>query len=109
MKHVTYINELGRKIIYELPNDALEEDAEMGILVGPPENIVEALGYPEPFATRLHNLLAERKVYTAEDISKNPGILKGVLQAALGVDIQILQAAFLQEKNLASDNGKQQE
>ena len=64
------------------------------IVSGPPEGLVDSLKLPEPFATKLHNILYDRGIYTFADISRNPNNLKGALQEALTLDMQILSEAF---------------
>lgn len=63
------------------------------IVIGPPEGLVDELGLPEPFATRLHNILYDRKIFNYKAASAN-GALKGALQDALSVDTQKLAEAF---------------
>lgn len=69
------------------------------IVVGPPEGMVDSLwasrGFPvpEPFATNLHNILYDRKIFTYKDIARN-NIVTGVLQEAFSIDAQILVEAF---------------
>lgn len=66
----------------------------MGIPVGPPD-VVDALGIPEPLATRLHNQLHRRGLFTLADARRKQGGLLGALQAALKVDAQIMMQAFI--------------
>jgi hypothetical protein len=60
------------------------------IIIGPPEGLVDVLGLPEPFATRLHNILFDRGILTAKDASSKHREITGALQEALGVDVQKL-------------------
>lgn len=73
----------------------VSEDAPTGayVKVGPPEGIVDGLGLPDDIATRLHNILYDRRIFTYEDISR-PGASLGALQEALSVDAQRLAEAF---------------
>ncbi len=104
MKEVQYTDELGRKYIYALPDDAPDEDVEMGQLLGPPD-IVGNLELPEPFATQLHNELLNRNLLRYEDVRQNPKSLQGALQAVLKLDVQRLFNAYLQEDK-AIKNGR---
>lgn len=98
MRQVDYKDELGRWYRVMLDDDAKDEDAPMGIPVGPP-NIVDILELPEPFATHLHNQLFMRKLFKSKDIRKNPNSLQGALQAAFNMDVaKIHQAYILFEK-----------
>lgn len=69
------------------------------IIVGPPESLADylwtsrGLPVPEPFATRLHNILYERRIFSYKDISSGK-IASGVLQEALQIDAQNLAEAF---------------
>ena len=63
------------------------------VIVGPPEGLMESMGLPEPFATRLHNILYDRRIFTYKDISGSR-IATGVLQEALQLDAQLLAEAF---------------
>lgn len=72
---------------------ARKED-DLMILIGPPEGLVDELGLPEPFATRLHNALYERGLLSYEDVKRAPQNLLGALQEALAVDQQKLSEAF---------------
>jgi len=94
VKIVTWTDERGRKYKMRLPEGANDKDAHMGILIGPPE-VVDYLGYPEPLATRIHNLLFDRGLFTVEDVRKQPQSLQSVLRAAFQVDIHILHDAFV--------------
>lgn len=93
MRYRDYTDERGRKYKVILPPNAPDEDVELGIPVGPPD-IVDAIGYPEPFATRLHNALFDHELWTIRDIRKNPKILQSLLMRVLKVDIQILMDAM---------------
>ena len=63
------------------------------IIIGPPEGLVDGLGLPSETATRLHNILYSRRIFTYKDISR-PGAALGALQEALNVDAQKLAEAF---------------
>lgn len=93
MKLTDYEDERGRKYRVRLPDSASEKDAEMGVPVGPPD-VVEALGLPEPFATRLHNMLFDHQLWSLKAVRKKPKLLFHILQRALKVDIQLLMHAF---------------
>jgi len=75
-------------------------DEQMGAyaVIGPPEGLVDELGLPEPFATRLHNTLYERGIMNAKDATR-PNAVSGALQEALQVDAQtIVERYFLVER-----------
>lgn len=64
------------------------------IIAGPPEGLVDTLGFPEPIATRLHNILYERGIFTASDANKKAREIVGALQEAYLVDAQRLIEEF---------------
>lgn len=70
-------------------------DEQMGayIIIGPPEQLVDALGLPEPIATRLHNILYDRGIFKYEDACKR-NVLAGVFQELFSVDTQVLLEEF---------------
>ena len=107
MRIVDWTDERGRKYRVRLPDGAKDEDAPMGILIGPPD-VVDNLGYPEPMATRLHNLLHERGLFNVDIVRKTPQALQSVLRAALQVDVHILQDAFVKAgmEIFVSEDGK---
>lgn len=85
------VTENGRKYLAHISPD---EQAGAYIVIGPP-NVVDELGLPEPFATRLHNILYERGILTAKDASR-PNAIVGALQAALQVDAQVIVEKYFQ-------------
>jgi len=64
------------------------------VKIGPPENLVDNLELPEPFATRLHNILYNRGLLDLQAIVKNGNGLLGALQEALAIDVQKLTEEF---------------
>lgn len=93
MRPVDYADERGRKYRVRLPDGVVEADAEMGIPIGPPD-VVDELGLPEPFATRLHNMLFDYQLWNIQEVRKKRKILFHLLQRALKIDVQILMDAF---------------
>lgn len=69
------------------------------VIEGPPEGLVDTMGLPEETATRLHNILFNRGLFTYEDVIKNQRSLLGVIQEAFSMDVQKLQEAFFQYQN----------
>lgn len=64
------------------------------IIIGPPEDLMDSLGFPEPFATRLHNILHARGFLNYSDVQKRSKELIGALQEALLVDAQLLTQEY---------------
>ena len=87
MQETEHIDERGRKY------KAFREGEQI-LIVGPPEELVDELELPEPFATRLHNILYNRGIITYKDLARNPNNLIGALQEAYRLDVQKLTTAF---------------
>lgn len=71
-----------------------DEQSGAYVIIGPPEGLVDEMGIPEPYATTLHNILYERKIFTYKDVSYRNNAV-GVLQEWLTVDSQLLSEMFL--------------
>jgi hypothetical protein len=71
-----------------------DEQSGLSIVIGPPPGLVDE--WPEPFATRLHNVLHARGILTYEDVVKKPNVLRGALQEALDIDVQILSQRYFE-------------
>ena len=80
----------GRKYLADVSPD---EQEGAFVIIGPPDGLVDDLGLPEPFATNLHNVLYNRRVFTYRDVSK-PGVAQGAIQEVLDIDVQRLAEAF---------------
>jgi len=93
MIEVEYMDDRGRKFAVKVDNAEAEEMYKYGIPVGPPD-IVDGLGLPEEIATRLHNELFQRKLWTEKDVSRNPKAVFAALQAALRVNQQKIMTAY---------------
>lgn len=100
MRQVDYKDEKGRYHRVKLPDDAPDDQAPLGVLVGPPD-VVDYLNLPEPFATTLHNQLYHRGLFTAKDIRKRSVELQGAILAALAVDTGRLHEAYVHLENEA--------
>jgi hypothetical protein len=99
MRSVDYTDDRGRNFRVMLPDDAPDDEAPMGIPIGPPD-VVDHLGLPEPLATRLHNLLHERGLFDVRTLRKRGNVLQGVWQTALRVDVNRLHQAFLESEKV---------
>lgn len=99
MREITHTDKRGRNYRVELPEEASDDQVEMGILLGPPDRVVDSLELPTHFATRLHNELERRGILTYEDLKK-PGQLDAALRKVYMLDVQVLHQAFLDERNM---------
>jgi len=85
MEQQEFTDERGRKYKVLMEGDQM-------IPIGPPD-IVDVLELPEPVATRLHNILYQRGLFSYKDIAAGKNAL-GALQEALSIDVQRLVEAF---------------
>ena len=92
MKIVNYQDERGRWYRTRLPDDVPDDQASLGVLVGPPD-VVDSLELPEEIKTRLHNELFYRGIWSPRE-ARDANQLLGAVQAALGVDAQLLSQAY---------------
>lgn len=83
-------DEKGRKYAAHISPDI---PAGAYIPIYPPEGLVDTLGLPEDMATRLHNILYDRKITSFKDISAK-GVVQGIMQDLYSVDAQKLAEAF---------------
>lgn len=86
MRELEYTDAGGRLWLVELPDGVPDSEAGQGIPVGPLP-VADALGWPEPFATRLHNELARRHLWRLRDVQRRPNDVQAALMAALGLDV----------------------
>lgn len=95
MRKVEYERQ-GRKFLVMLPEGV--DNVDLGIPVGPPE-FLDFLDMPEPFATRLHNQMFDRKLFTLRDLQKRSNEVQAALQSAFRIDVaSIVQAYHESEK-----------
>lgn len=69
-----------------------DEQSGAYVIIGPHEGLVDELGLPESIATKLHNILYSRGIFTYEDAAKK-NVLIGVIQ-----EVYLLEAQALLEK-----------
>ena len=88
MKRASYEDAKGRRWATLLPDDMPDEDASLGIPLGPPP--LEALGLPEDIEVRLHNELFSRGLFTPADVKRRINDVVASLQAALRIDAGLI-------------------
>lgn len=86
MREVEYEDVDGRKFLVQIPDDAPDEHAMYGIIVGPPD--LMTLGLPTEIEVRLNNQLFNRGLIRRRDARKDRGGLLGALMSVLKVDSQ---------------------
>lgn len=92
MRTVDYTDPAGYTRRVLLPNDASDNDAALGVPLGPPD--LEPLGLPIPLERRLHAELVNRGLWTYNDVLKHKQSLFAAWQAALGVDAMRLMSLY---------------
>lgn len=85
MRRAIWTDPSGRRWTTEIPDDAPDSDAEIGVPIGPPS--LDFLDLPEALAVRLHNALHDRGLLTYEDVRRRrPDVSSAIISAAkLGV------------------------
>lgn len=79
--------------LVELPDGVPDSEAAEGVPVGPPP-VADALGLPEPFATRLHNELYARKLWRLRDVQRRPADVQAAIVAALRLDVTTVVSKY---------------
>lgn len=95
MREIDYTDDRGRKHRVKLPDGADDSEAPYGITIGPMINVDE-LELPEPQATRLHNELHARGIWTFKQVRKNNQAVFAALQAAFHIDVTTICNAYAQ-------------
>lgn len=93
LKQAIFTDELGRKKVVLLPEEAPIEDTAKGIPLGPPN--LDELGLPEETAVRLHNELFNRGVIKQADALRGRADIMGALQSAFKVDVERIMNIYL--------------
>lgn len=89
-RQVEYVSPEGKYYLMAIPDDATDEMARFGVLIGPPD--LDQLDLPSEVEVRLHNQLYWRKIYTARDLRAKRVDTQGAIQAALRLEVdRILQ------------------
>lgn len=97
MKEASYTDEKGRKWATQLPDNAVDVDAEMGIPLGPPS--LEGLHLPEELEVRLHNQLFARRIFTHSQAESNKLGIQAAMQAVLKLDILHIVTIYRNAEN----------
>lgn len=95
MRTLDYTDGKGRNWRVQLPDDAGDDEVDLGVPVGPPD--LEPLGLPEPLAIRLHNELYHRGIFSKRDAMARGPELIAAWQTALKVDAMTLARLYAGE------------
>lgn len=95
MRRLTYEDNKGRKFLVEVPDNAPDSHAKMGVRVGPPD--LSSLDLPVKMEVALNNQLFDRGLITRNDIRFRMQELLASLQAAFAIDVQTLEALYHKE------------
>lgn len=95
MRTIDHTDSRGLMRRMELPDDAEDEELEIGILIGPPD--LSSLDLPPELEQRLNAELWNRGLLTYAQVMKHPNELIAVWQAALRVDAMKLMSVFAGE------------
>jgi hypothetical protein len=92
----------GKKYLVSLPEGA--DNVDLGIELGPP-NFTDSLELPEPFATKLHNQMFDRGLFTLDDLRRRSREVQAALQSALRLDAATIINAYAEaeKENLPFD------
>lgn len=100
MRETTYTDPEGRMWWVLLPEGVPDADAYRGIPIGPPS--VDGLGLPVEIATRLHNELYARRIFTEREAVRRQQDLHNAMRSALRLDVDRLVALYRDRDILAA-------
>lgn len=92
MKQTTYVDHIGRRFLTLIPDNAPDEHAQYGVLVGPPE--LDDIELPESLLVRLHNELYSRKIFTLSDVKKRRNEVMDAVRAVLRLDCEVIANSY---------------
>lgn len=104
MRETTYTDEQGRKWWVLLPDGVPDSEASRGIPIGPPS--VDPLGLPVTIATRLHNELYIRRIFTYEQAVKMQGDINVAIRAALRAETDRVISLYADQAILSQGGGR---
>lgn len=92
LRRVEYKDLDGKLSLRLIPFDAPDEDAAVGVVVGPPP--LDALNLPPDISRRFNNELFHRGLFTEQDIKRRRNDAAAAMMAALRLDIETLLASL---------------
>lgn len=91
MREVVYTDSIGRKFLKLIPNNAPDDHAMYGVLVGPPELHIEL---PESIHVRLHNELFARKIFTMRDVRRRREDIMSIVRNLFRLDCEVIAQCY---------------
>jgi hypothetical protein len=98
MKRVGYKGDDGRWFSVLLPDDEPDENAHLGVPIGPPD-VVFPVQLPESFFVRLHNELYFRGVFTSRDAMTRRADVQAAMLAASKASVEMVIQAYMEWEN----------
>jgi hypothetical protein len=86
LKKISFKDEYGRHKVVLLPEEESEENAAIGVPVGPPD--LSELGLPAEMEIRLNNELFYRGILTPQDALKKRPEVSAAIQSVLKLDTE---------------------
>jgi CRISPR/Cas system CMR-associated protein Cmr3 (group 5 of RAMP superfamily) len=91
-RDVVYKDSAGRKYLVQIPENAPDSHAKLGVRVGPPD--LSELKLPLTLEVRLNNALFDRGLIKLSDVRRRHAELIAVWQAVLRVDSTVLRNLY---------------
>jgi hypothetical protein len=107
MKEAHYTDKAGRMWATQLPDNAPDTDAELGIPLGPPS--LEGLHLPEELEIRLHNELYARRIFTHQQAKANKLNVQAAMQSTLKLDVLHIVEIYRNTENSYTDGNSEGE
>ena len=101
MKEAHYTDKAGRMWATQLPDNAPDTDAELGLPLGPPS--LEGLNLPEELEVRLHNQLYHRRIFTYSQAKADKLNVQAAMQATLKLDVLHIVEIYRNTENSYTD------
>ncbi len=95
MARTDYTDDAGRRWAVLVPVGH-EDEAELGIILGPPDLRDTLPDLPEIIAVALHNELYARGLITERDVTGRGGEVRAALQTILRLDVETILQAYHQ-------------
>ena len=91
-RETSYQDRDGRWWQVLVPTESSEAEAHLGIPIGPPP--LDGLALPEPYATRLHNELFHRRIFSAKQARRHASDISSAIRQVFAIDVQEIIAQY---------------